>query len=282
MKYERAEYWTANQFLERTDIVAGAERTLRLTFKQPYGLFETYFLQLSMILPRHIWGGIMQRQGTHNPLQLRIEKPIGSGPFRFGQYREDVSLQLEANKSHFAAPKVEEVWIVVTPSVDAILGRLQAGDIDMVDAENVHLTPTQIESLRGFAHLTLVHTPDINWLHLINRISVLPWRDYEFRRAWMHAFDREYLVQVPWEGGGRLPAANTFLVQGNPWNNPDLPPVPPFDLARARAILAAAGYRWDGDGRLLYPPPDDAAYRERVRLVSKPGYTWGGLMMLED
>jgi peptide/nickel transport system substrate-binding protein len=282
MKYERAEYWTANQFLERTDIVAGAERTLRLTFKQPYGLFETYFLQLSMILPRHIWGGIMQRQGTHNPLQLRIEKPIGSGPFRFGQYREDVSLQLEANESHFAAPKLEEVWIVVTPSVDAILGRLQAGDIDMVDAENVHLTPTQIESLRGFAHLTLVHTPDINWLHLINRISVLPWRDYEFRRAWMHAFDREYLVQVPWEGGGRLPAANTFLVQGNPWNNPDLPPVPPFDLARARAILAAAGYRWDGDGRLLYPPPDDAAYRERVRRVSKPGYTWGGLMMLED
>lgn len=282
MKYERAQYWTANQFLERTAIVDEANRILRLTFKQPYGLFETYFLQLAMILPRHIWGDIMQRQGTHNPLQLRIERPIGSGPFQFGQYREDVSLQLIANRRHFAAPKLDEFWIVVTPSVDAILGRLQAGEIDMVDSENVHLTPTQIESLREFDNLTLVHTPDINWLHLINRISVLPWRDYEFRRAWMHAFDREYLVQVPWEGGGRLPTANTFLVQGNPWNNPDLPPVPAFDLARAREILQGAGYRWDGGGRLLYPAPTDAAYRERVRRVSKPGYAWGGLMMLED
>ncbi len=282
LKYERGEYWTANQFLERTDVIDEPNRVLRLAFKQPYGLFETYFLQLSMILPRHIWGDIMQRQGTHNPLQLRIDKPIGSGPFQFGQYREDVSLQLIANKAHFSSPKLDEIWIVVTPSVDAILGRLQGGEIDMVDAENVHLTPTQIASLRRFENLTLVHTPDINWLHLINRVSVLPWRDHEFRRAWMHAFDREYLVQVPWEGGGRVPAANTFLVRGNPWNNPDLPPVPQFDLDRAHAILEAAGYSWDHDGRLLYPPPGDVAYRERVRRVSKPGYRWGGLMMLED
>jgi ABC-type transport system substrate-binding protein len=115
----------------------------------------------------------------------------------------------------------------------------------------------------------------------VNRISILPWRDYEFRRAWMHAFDRQYLVDVPWEGGGRVPQANTFLVEGNSWNNPDLPPLPPFDLKLARQILLDAGYSWDSDGRLLYPHPSDAAFRERVTRVSKPGYTWGGLMMLE-
>jgi ABC-type transport system substrate-binding protein len=98
----------------------------------------------------------------------------------------------------------------------------------------------------------------------------------------MHAFDRQYLVDVPWEGGGRVPNANTFLVEGNPWNNPDLPPIPEFNLDLARSILKQASYSWASDGRLMYPSPSDQRYRDRVRRVSKPGYTWGGLMMLES
>jgi peptide/nickel transport system substrate-binding protein len=282
MKYERGSYWTANKFLETVEIVDEPNRVIRLSFKEPYGLFETYFLQLNTILPQHIWAPMMAQQRTNNPLQIKVGVPIGSGPFRFGQYRRDVSLQLVAEKDHFSRPKLDEVWIVVSPSVDAILGRLESGEIDMVDSENVPLRPTQIDELRKYKHLKIVDTPDISWLHLVNRISVLPWRDYEFRRAWMHAFDRDYLVNVPWEGGGRVPKANTFLVDRNPWNNPDLPPMPPFDLNAARQILKQAGYGWDGEGRLLYPSPTDARYRERVRRVSKPGYTWGGLMMLES
>jgi peptide/nickel transport system substrate-binding protein len=282
LKHERAVYWSANQFLASTEIVDEVNQVLRLRFKEAYGLFETYFLQLNTVLPKHIWGDIMEKQGTDNPWRVKIEVPIGSGPFRFGQYRKDVSLQMVAHKNHFSSPKLEEIWIVVTPSVDAILGRLESGEIDMVDTENVALSPTQIEELGKYKHLTVVRTEDINWLHMINRISVLPWRDYEFRRAWMHAFDRQYLIDVPWEGGGRLPATNTFLVQGNPWNNPDLPPIPDFNLATARNILQEAGYTWSADGRLLYPPSTDFRFRERVIRVSKPGSTWGGLMMLES
>ena len=282
LRYERAIYWSANQFLAGTEIVDEVNQVLRLRFKEAYGLFETYFLQLNTILPKHIWGDIMDKQNTDNPWRVKIDVPIGSGPFKFGQYRKDVSLQMVAHKSHFSNPKLEEIWIVVTPSVDAILGRLESGEIDMVDTENVALSPTQVEELGKYKHLTVVRTQDINWLHMINRISVLPWRDYEFRRAWMHAFDRQYLLDVPWEGGGRLPAANTFLVEGNPWNNPDLPPIPDFNLATARSILREAGYTWSRDGRLIYPPPTDSRFRERVNRVSKPGCTWGGLMMLDS
>ena len=282
MQYERAIYWSANQFLEKTAIVDPDKGVLRLTFKEPYGAFETYFLQLNTILPEHIWGDIMQKQGTDNPWRVRIDVPIGSGPFKFGQYRPDVSLQLVAQKNHFARPKLDEVWIVVTPSIDSILGRLASGELDMVDRENAPLSLSQIAELKNYNHLSIVSSPDVNWLHIINRISVLPWRDYEFRRAWMHAFDRQYLVDVPWEGGGRVPKANTFLVEGNPWNNPDLPPIPEFNLDLARSILKQAGYSWASDGRLVYPPPSDKRYRDRVRHVSKPGSTWGGLMMLES
>jgi peptide/nickel transport system substrate-binding protein len=281
LKYERGNFWTANMFLAKTEIQDAANGILRTTFKQPYGQFESYFLQLNVILPKHIWRNIMAEQGVgEDPTRVRIDKPIGSGPFKFGRYRKDAELQLIADKTHFSKPSVDEVWAVATPSIDGLLGRLQSGDIDLIESSDTHLTPSQAKQLTGVSGLTIVRTPDLNWLHAVPRASNLPWRDFEFRRAWHHSIDREFLIKVVWEGAGRMPGANTFFVEGNPWNNPALPPVPPFDMAKARAILKEAGYTWADDGRLVYPSPDDAGFRSRVRKVCKDGYTWGGLEMI--
>jgi peptide/nickel transport system substrate-binding protein len=280
-KFDRGLFWTENRFLDDTSIKDEANGILRIRFKEPYGEFETSFLQLNVILPKHLWENLMQEQGAgDNPRKLRIDKPIGSGPFKFGRYRKDTELQLVADKGHFAAPVIDELWAVATPSVDGLLGRLQSQEIDFIEARAT-LRPSQAKQLAGSKHLTEVRTTDLNWLHGVPRVSVLPWRDYEFRRAWHHSIDREFLVQVVWEGAGRMPTANTFFVKGSPWYNAALPPVPEFDLDKARAILAAAGYSWAADGRLVYPPPSDAGFRDRVTRVCKNGYVWGGLTMLD-
>lgn len=281
LKWERGNFWTANQYLESTAIQDAANGVVRVRFKEPYGQFESYFLQLNVILPKHIWQNIMTEQNAgQDPMRLRIDKPIGSGPFKFGRYRKDAELQLIADKTHFSKPSVDEVWAVVTPSIDGLLGRLESGDIDLIESSDTHLTPSQAKQLAGSSSVTIVKTPDLNWLHGVVRVSNLPWRDFEFRRAWHHSLDRDFVVNVVWEGAGRIPKGNTFLVEGNPWNNPDLPPVPPFDMDKARAILKDAGYTWADDGRLMYPAPADTAFRQRVQEVCKPGYKWGGLEML--
>jgi peptide/nickel transport system substrate-binding protein len=281
LKWERGNFWTTNQFLESTTIRDASNGILRATFKEPYGQFESYFLQLNVILPKHIWQNIMAEQGVgDDPRRLRIDRPIGSGPFKFGRYRKDAELQLIADKNHFSKPSIDELWVVVTPTMDGLLGRLQSQDIDFIESSDTHLTPSQVKQLETFKHISVVRTPDLNWLHAVPRISNLPWRDYEFRRAWQQSFDRDFLVKVAWEGAGRLPTANTFLVEGSPWHNPNLPQPAGFDLAKAREILKAAGYSWADDGRLVYPPPGDAAFRSRVQDVCKKGYKWGGLKML--
>jgi peptide/nickel transport system substrate-binding protein len=281
LRWERANFWSTNQYLESTAIQDQANGILRARFKEPYGLFETYFLQLNVILPKHIWQNLMAEQGVgDDPRRLRIDRPIGSGPFKFGRYRRDAELQLIADKTHFSKPNIDELWIVVTPTIDGLLGRLQSQEIDFIESSEMRLTPSQARQLERFRHLTVVRTPDVNWLHGVPRVSNLPWRDYEFRRAWQHTFDRDYLTRVVWEGAGKLPKSNTFIVEGNPWTNPNLPAPPPFDLNRAREILRAAGYSWASDGRLVYPAPTDANFRKRVTEVCKPGYKWGGLKML--
>ncbi|MBM3567412.1 MAG: hypothetical protein FJX46_01505 [Alphaproteobacteria bacterium] len=281
VKYERGIFWTANRFLESAEIVDEANGVLRTRFKQPYGQFESYFMQLNVVLPQHIWGNIMEEQNTAgDPRRLRIDTPIGSGPYRFGRHRKDTELQLIANKKHFDPPQVDDIWVVVTPSLDGLMGRLESREIDVIESSNISLTPSQAAQLAKSSHVRIERTPDVNWLHGVVRASVLPWRDYEFRLAWQHSIDREFLVKVPWEGAGRVPKSNTFLAEGNPWHNPDLPAVPGFDLGKAREILRAAGYAWASDGRLVYPAPVNAGWRQRVVRVSKPGLTWGGLKML--
>lgn len=281
MKHERGIFWTANRFLESVEIADAANGVLRTRFKQPYGQFESYFLQLNVILPKHIWQNIMEEQGVGtDPRRLRIDKPIGSGPWSFGRHRKDTELQLVSNKKHFAKPVVDEIWVVVTPTRDGLMGRLESQQIDVIESSDIALTPSQAEQVAKQPHVKVERTKDINWYHGVMRVSWLPWRDYEFRRAWAHTIDREFLVKVPWEGAGRVPLADTFLVEGNPWYNPDLPKPPHFDMAKAREILKAAGYSWGGDGRLLYPSSKDENFRKRVVRVTKDGYTWGGLKML--
>ena len=278
LKYERGIFYTANQFLESVEIQNREKRVVRFRFKEPYGEFETFFLQLNVILPKHLFEGIVEKQKVgENLRQLNIPQPIGSGPFKFGPYKKDVEMTLFANKEHFSAPKVDELLYVVVPSADGLLGRLETEEIDM--AEDLLLNKTQINQLQKSKHLAIVRTPDINWFHAVSRPSWLPWRDIEFRRAWQHSLDREFLVKVCWEGEGRIPKSNTFFVDGNPWNNPNLPPIPKYDLKLARQILKEAGYGWDREGRLIYPPPNDQKFSERVTRVCKTGNTWGGLKM---
>lgn len=279
MENERSMFWTANQYLESAEITDPEEGIVRVRFKEPYGQFETYFLQLNVILPEHIWGNILEEQGTTDPRTLRIDNPIGSGPFKWGRYRKDTELQLIANKDHFAAPNIDELIVVVVPSVDGIIGRLQSGEIDFMD--QVDLTPSQAEQLEGIDHVTVQKVPDLNWLHAVTRPSWLPWRDYRFREAFHHMFDRKFLVNAVWEGAGRLPEANTFLVEGSPWYNPNLPAIPEFDLEKASAILEEAGYGRGENGCVTYPGREDTAWVERVNRVTKEGYTWGGIKMLE-
>jgi peptide/nickel transport system substrate-binding protein len=278
LKYERGIFYTANQFLESVEIQNRENRLVRFRFKEPYGEFETFFLQLNVILPKHLFEGIVEKQKVgENLRQLNIPQPIGSGPFKFGPYKKDVEMTLIANKEHFYAPKLDELLYVVVPSADGLLGRLETEEIDM--AEDLLLNKTQINQLQKSKHLAIVRTPDINWFHAVSRPSWLPWRDIEFRRAWQHSLDREFLVKVCWEGEGRIPKSNTFFVDGNPWHNPNLPPIPKYDLKLARQILKAAGYGWDREGRLIYPPPGDPKFSERVTRVCKTGNTWGGLKM---
>jgi peptide/nickel transport system substrate-binding protein len=73
--------------------------------------------------------------------------------------------------------------------------------------------------------------------------------DTRFRQAVSHAIDRTAIVRLVF--AGKAAPQFGFLSAGDKlWNNPHVRTYP-LDLTRAKALLAAAGFRWQGESQLL-------------------------------
>jgi ABC-type transport system substrate-binding protein len=146
----------------------------------------------------------------------------------------------------------------------------------VVRAPGEGFTPTQVKELLKSPHLALKEHPTTAAPYYTFRIDQLPWRDIEFRKAFHWSIDRNYQVQVLWEGAGRALTEDSVFVPSHPFHVP-VQTTHGYDVPRARQILKEAGYSWDGSGRLLFPPDTDARFRKRANdvVIQYPGQSLG-------
>ena len=234
--------------------------TVDVKLSSAFAPFETVILVSQPILSKQWWENLVEEQGVA-PGEAEVVHPIGSGQFKFGHYKKDVELSLLAHTEHFSPPYVDELLFLVIPSVDGLLGMITTKELDFLD---VALTPLQAESLEEFSHITVSQVPTFRIEYLIPLMTNDPWRDIEARRALAHAIDKDYIINVVWQGAGVPGSNNSTFAPSHSAYNPNLPVIE-FDLEKARSILADAGYTWDEDGLLHYPTDD--AFLQRVEDV---------------
>src|SRR5690554_2467215 len=67
-----------------------------------------------------------------NAESIQEETPIGSGPFKFADWKFAEEVVLDANSKHFAAPKVDR-WIVrFISNMESTLGMIQNGELNFL------------------------------------------------------------------------------------------------------------------------------------------------------
>ena len=180
-------------------------------------------------------------------------QPVGTGPFRFAGWRRGDSIMLERFGDYWgAAPALARVMFRIVPDAAAAAAALRAGDID---AFPNFPAPEQLAPLARDPRFDVVvgRTEGETLLALNHRHRALA--DRRVRQALSHAIDRRAIIAGAMEGHGQPigshfpPGAPGFVDLADRW---------PHDPARARALLAEAGW---GEGRL------------RLRLVLPPvGY----------
>jgi peptide/nickel transport system substrate-binding protein len=189
------------------------------------------------IVPEHLLEG-----EDLNTTAFNTTRPVGTGPFKFDEFRKGDRIVMSANPDYFggqpAIPRL--VWAIV-PDENQRATLMAQGDTDV---EVSSLSPRIAARFADDPDVRLESIPgDANAIVLPNDNPVL--REARVRRALGLAIDRQALVDGVFQGSAE--PVNGPLMPGHWAYDPELEV--PFDQARARSELDAAGWKLRGDTR---------------------------------
>ena len=208
---------------------------IRFRFKQPWPDFMTFYGT-----PATAAGWIVPRKYVEKVGDDGFKKaPIGAGPYRFVSFTPGVELVLEAFDGYWRkTPSVKRLVFKSVSEEETRLAMLKRAEADIAYSIRGALA----EELRRTPGLTLMPTYPSGtfWLVFPEQWTdpKSPWADRRVRLAANHAIDRQAINQAETLGfskitGSIIPYAFEFFWQ---------PPIHPYDVARARRLLAEAGY----------------------------------------
>jgi peptide/nickel transport system substrate-binding protein len=163
--------------------------------------------------------------------------PIGTGPFRFARARQEEEVVLECNRDYFrAAPQIARVRFRVVPDAIVRALELRKGSADL---ELGSLTPDMVQVLARQPSLAVTERPGTNYNYLAVNLEDPVLARREVRQALAYATDREAIIRYLLRG--EACPASAILPPGHWAYEPDVRQYP-YDPARARQLLDAAGY----------------------------------------
>jgi peptide/nickel transport system substrate-binding protein len=180
------------------------------------------------------------------------QHPVGTGPFKFVSWEPNQKIVLEANAEYWGgAPKSKKLIFAVIAENSVRVQRLRAGEVDIIDG----VAPGDLDSLRADKTCKLLIEPGMNFSYLAINTEKPPFDRAEVRQAIAMAIDKAELLKLAYRGVGQTgPNALPPTIWG--YNN-DVPDYP-YDPAKAKAVLAAAGLA--GKEIDLYVMPNPRPY----------------------
>ena len=165
--------------------------------------------------------------------------PIGTGPFRFAAWRRGDRVELARNADYWdkaRAARLARVTFRFIPDPQAQSAALRAGDVDAFPEFG---TP---ELFLGFqndkAFKAVVGETGLKTVAGMNNAKK-PFDDKRVRQALKMAIDRKVLIEGAYSGLG-IPIGSHFSPSDPGYK--DMTGVLPYDPAKAKALLAEAGY----------------------------------------
>jgi len=228
--------------------------TVRVTYRKPYSpALNSWMIP---ILPAHILEGKSQDWWTNN----FNRQPIGTGPFRFGEWKTNEFLRVVRNPDYFGAPGPWLDGIVFRTLPDQLSLRLafETRQVDFWSAE-----PWAVTTFEKDPRFTVFSSPSSSYTYIGWNLKRPMFQDERVRRALAHAVDIPSMVKFILYGHG---TQSTGIFTPQMWfYNPDVTPLA-HDPGKAKALLDEAGW---------VPGPDGIRVRDGERfsftLISNNG-----------
>lgn len=182
--------------------------------------------------------------------QLSTE-PIGTGPFVLTKWEPNNLLTLVKFEQYWNPeyPKLREVTLKIVPEPTTAVNSLRTGHIDLVP----RLEPDYLHQVENESDLKIIDSPmNLVQLLAVNN-AVAPFDNVKVRQALNYAIDRNQIIQgAAWGKGNAIgsnlsPAMDAWYI--------DLTGMYPHDPAKAKQLLAEAGYPDGFRAKLHLPAP---------------------------
>lgn len=198
------------------------ERTVEITLKSPFAEFD---LQLGQY-----GNGIV-------PVDYDPNKPIGTGPFRFGSFTPGDRSVFPAFKNYWrhGQPYVDELVLIDFPDNTARINALLGGQVQAID--NLPFSQTRVLGVTPGTKVLVAQTGA--WLPFTMRVDQAPFDDVKVRQAMRLIVDRKQMIGQALSGQGDI--ANDLYSPFDACYNKDLPQRHQ-DLDHAKSLLKAAGH----------------------------------------
>lgn len=226
------------------------ENTVQFKLKYPTASFITNTLTQIPILPKHVW------EAKADPKNDPNESPIGSGPFKFVQFRPGEELVAERFDEHYSPAHIEGYIFRIFGAPEGVITALELKEVDMLSYDMVPAHIEMIEANEGgkFDHLELTSVDDIGFFYLGFNADRPPFNNKAFRIAVAHLVDYDLAVDVHLNGHGTKGGGGLVINSANTyWHNPEVPIYDEYNPEKAKEILEEAGFTWDAQGKLHMP-----------------------------
>ncbi|MEL4357850.1 MULTISPECIES: ABC transporter substrate-binding protein [unclassified Luteococcus] len=165
-------------------------------------------------------------------------KPVASGPFTFGEWKQGESVTMKRNEHYWGTPaRFDEVTFRYFADANSMSSAMLSGDLDIISDLTA---PEAIDQFSDTSKYTVTQGTSNGEVVLgmnQGKGGNPALKNVKVRQAINHAIDRQALLDAVWGGKGTL--IGSMVPPTDPWYE-DLSKTYGYDPAKAKALLAEA------------------------------------------
>ncbi len=176
-----------------------------------------------------------------------IKTPVGTGPFKVTRYVDGQVLELEPNADYWGGkPKLDKLILRPMPDPATRLAALQSGEVQWAEVP----PPDSVAQLRSSGFNVLLKQYPHTILIFLN-LKDPPFDNPKVRQALQYAIDRDKMCTDLLNG--LCVPSHQYWYEGHPWFNTTVGKRYSYDPAKAKQLLAEAGFPNGVSINVTYP-----------------------------